>query len=198
MSRGHVQLKSSPISETRKDHNESFEKERYPYTSSVSQDIQSTHSHMERSSQLVSSETESDLAHTQQSITCASPCQVREQCDRSRYVSAQSHLRGMDGKSRKFDPAKGVVNTPLCVTQLGAPLRSILADPEEWELTCCVDESVCWGEAYRTEPFACCPIIKCGTTECIGSGPLFCGRIWVHSWEKASHVRDLWEHIPAF
>ena len=41
---------------------------------------------------------------------------------------------GMDGKSRKFDPAKGVVNTPMCVTGPRAPLRSNLDDPEEWEL----------------------------------------------------------------
>ena len=43
---------------------------------------------------------------------CTSPSQVGEQCDGSRYVSAQSHFRGMDGKSRKLESAKGVVNTP--------------------------------------------------------------------------------------
>ena len=48
----------------KKQHNESFEKEPCPYTSSVSQDIQSTHSHKERFSQAVSSETEGDLART--------------------------------------------------------------------------------------------------------------------------------------
>ena len=95
----------------KRQHSESFEKEPYPSTSSVNQDILTTHSHMERLSQPVSSETEGDLAHTQQSITCASPSQVGE------YVSAQSHFRAMDGKSRKFDPGKGVVNTPLCVTE---------------------------------------------------------------------------------
>ena len=89
---------------------------------------------MERLSQLVPYETEGDFAHTQQFITCASPSQVGEQCDRSWYVSAQPHLRGMDGKSRKFDPAKGVVNTPLCVTGPRDPLRPNLDDPEEWEL----------------------------------------------------------------
>ena len=78
----------------------------------------------------------------------------------------------MDGKSRKFDPAKGVVNTPLCVTGPRAPLRSNLDDPEELELSRSVDESVCWDEAHRTEPVACCPIIKCGTTGCTGSSPL--------------------------
>ena len=120
----------------KRQHSESFEKEPYPYTSSVSQDIQSTQSHLERFSPPVSSESEGDFRHTQQSLTCASPSQVGEQCDRSRYVSAHSHLRGMDGKSRKFDPAKGVVNTPLCVTGPRAPSRSNLDDPEEWELPC--------------------------------------------------------------
>ena len=113
-------------------HNESFETD--PCSSSVNQDIQSTHSHMERLSQPVSSETEGDLAHTQQSITCAPLSQVGKHCDRSRYVSAQSHFRGMEGKSRKFDPDKSVVNTPLCVTRPRVPLRSNLDDPEEWEL----------------------------------------------------------------
>ena len=59
----------------------------------------------------MSSETEGDFAHTQQSILVLLLLESVS-CDRSRYVSAQSHLRGMDGKSRKFDPAKGVVNTP--------------------------------------------------------------------------------------
>ena len=40
----------------------------------------------------------------------------------------------MDGQSRKFDPAKGVVNTLLCVTEPRVPLRSNLDDPEDWEL----------------------------------------------------------------
>ena len=123
---------------------------------------------MERFSQSVSSETEGDLAHTQLSITCASPSQVGEQCHRSRYVSAQSYLRGIDGTSRKFDPGKGVVNTPLCVTGPRAPLRSNLDDPEEWELPRSVDESVCWGEAHRTELVACRPIIKCGRQSALG------------------------------
>ena len=113
----------------KRQHNESVETVPYPCTSSVNQDIQSTHSHMERLSQTVSSETEGDLAHTQQSITCASPSQVGEECVRSRYVSAQSHFRGMDGKGCKFDPDKGVVNTPLCVTEPRVPLRSNLGRP---------------------------------------------------------------------
>ena len=83
----------------------------------------------------------------------------------------QSHLRGMDGKSRKLGSAKGVVNIPICVAGPRAPLRSNLDDPEEWELPCSNGESVCWDEAHRTEPVACRPIIKCGTTGCTGSCP---------------------------
>ena len=70
-SRSHI-----PIQNKKRQHNESFETEPYPCTSSVNQDIQGTHSHMERLSQPVSSE--GDLAHTQQSITCVSPSQVGE------------------------------------------------------------------------------------------------------------------------
>ena len=125
----------------KRQHNESFETVPFPCTSSVNQDILGTHSRVERLSQPVSSGTEGDLAHTQQSITCASPSQVGEHCVRSRYVSAQSHFRGMDGKSRKFDPGKGVVNTPLCVSEPRVPLRSNLDDPEEWELPCADGES---------------------------------------------------------
>ena len=99
------------------------------------------------------------------------PSQVGNECDESRHVSAQSHLRGEDGKSRKFDSAKGVENTPLCVAGPRAPLRSNLDDPEEWELPCSVGESVCWDEAHRAEPVACRLTIKCGTTGCTGSCP---------------------------
>ena len=116
-------------------------------------------------SQSVSSETEGVT------ITCVSPSQVGEHCDRSRYVSAQSHFRGMDGKSCKFDPGKIVVNTPLCVTGPRVPLRSNLDDPEEWELPCSDGENACWDEVHRTEPVACRPIIKCGTMGCTESCP---------------------------
>ena len=54
---------------------------------------------------------------------------------KERYVSAQSHFRVMDGKSRKLDSAKGVVDTPICAAGPRAPLLSNLDDPEEWELT---------------------------------------------------------------
>ena len=101
-------------------------------------------------------------------ITCASPSQGGEHCVRSRYVSAQSLFRDMDGKNRKFDPYKGVVNTPLCVTEPRVPLRSNLDDPEEWELHCSDGESACWDEVHRTGPVACRPIIKCGTMGAVG------------------------------
>ena len=117
----------------------------------------------------VSTEPGGDSAHTQQSIACASPSQVGEHWVTSRYVSAQSHFRGMDGKSRKFDPGKGVVNTPLCATEPRVPLRSDLDDPEGWELPCSDGESACWDEVHRTELVACRPIIKCGTMGCAGS-----------------------------
>ena len=97
----------------------------------------------------------------------------------------------MDGKSRKLDSAKVVVNTPSSAadelvaspeTQTKvdsddpngprAPLRSNVDDPEEWELPCSDSESVCWDEAYRMELVACRPTIKCGTTGCTGSCPI--------------------------
>ena len=112
-------------------HHESFEKESYPYASSVSQDIQGTHDHMDRFSQPVSPLPKLMVTlHTLNNFsTCASPSQVGELCERSRYVSAQSHLRGMEGKSRKFDRAKGVVDTSICVAGPRAPLRTNLDDP---------------------------------------------------------------------
>ena len=45
---------------------ERFGKDSKPHTSSVSQDIHSTHSHLDRFSLLVSPERDGDLAHTQQ------------------------------------------------------------------------------------------------------------------------------------
>ena len=153
-------------------HNESFEKESYPYTSSVSQDIQGTHSHMDRFS-----------------LSLCPPSQVGEQCDGSRYVSARSHLRGMDGKSRKFDSVKSVVNTPIGVAGPRAPLRSNLDDPEDWELPCSVGESVCWDEAHRTEPVACRSTIKCGTTGCTRSCPTSVEECWHTAGKKPATRR---------
>ena len=64
------------------------------------------HGHTDRFSLPVSPEPESDVAHTGQFCVYASPSQ---QSNGSRYVSAQSHFRGMDGKSRKLESAKCVV-----------------------------------------------------------------------------------------
>ena len=99
-------------------------------------------------------EPESDVAHNQQFCVYASPFQVGEQGDGSRYVSAQLHFRGMDGKSRKLESANGVVNTPIVAAKPTAPLRSNLDDPEEWELPCSDGESVCWDET--TSHGTCC------------------------------------------
>ena len=74
----------------------------------------------------------------------------------------------MDGKSRKLESAKGVVNTLSCDTGPRAPLLSNLDDPEEWEIPYSDAESVGWDEAHCMEPFACRTIIKCGTTDCTG------------------------------
>ena len=54
------------VRECRQMFSECFEKESYPYTSSVSQDIQGTH--MDRFSLLVFLEPEDDLAHTHSTI----------------------------------------------------------------------------------------------------------------------------------
>ena len=144
----------------------------------------------------MSSETEGDLAHTQQSITCPSPSQVGEHCDRSRYVLAQSHFRGMDGKSRKFDLGNSVVNTPLGVTGPRVPLRSNLDDPEEWELPCSDGESACWDEVHRDRTCCFSPNHQVWNDGVQWVLSFRCGGIWVHSWEWASHVRDLREIFP--
>ena len=124
---------------------------------------------------------------THSTIHC--PSQIGAQCDGSRYVSAQSHLRGMDGKSRKFDSIKSVVNTPIGVAGPRAPLRSNLDDPEDWELPCSVGESVCWDEAHRTEPVACRSTIKCGTSGCTGSCPTSVEECWYTAGKKPSTCR---------
>ena len=73
--------------------------------------------------------------------------------------------------STKEVHAVRVFPPPICVAGPRAPLRSNLDDPEEWELSCSVGESVWWDEAHCTEPVACRSIIKCGTTSCTGSCP---------------------------
>ena len=176
VSRGHVQPKSSPNSETRKDSTTRV------FRKSL---ILTPHRSVRTSKALTVIWSDSlSLCLLKLKVTLHTfnnPLLV-PQCDRSRYVSAQSHLRGMDGENRKFDPAKGVVNIPSCVTGPRAPLRSNLDDPEEWELPCSVDESVCWDRAaHRTELIACCPIINCRTMGMHRVQSALCGRIWVHS-----------------
>ena len=45
-------------------------------------------------------------------------------------------------------------------------------DPEGWEMSCSEGESVHMDETHRVEPFACCPITKCGKSGSAGSSPL--------------------------
>ena len=72
---------------------ERFGKDSKLYTSSVSQDIHSTHSHLDRSSLPVPTERNEDLAHTQQfcdylSLFCG------------HHVLSNLHFVGMEGKER--------------------------------------------------------------------------------------------------
>ena len=71
---------------------ESFEKESHPYTSSVSQNIQGTHSHTGSLPLPVSTEPGGDSAHTQQFSDYLSLSQVGNECDESRRVSAQMQI----------------------------------------------------------------------------------------------------------
>ena len=60
---------------------ESFEKESHPYTSSVSQNIQSIHSHTDSHLLPVSTEPGGDSAHTQQFSNYLSLFQAGKECD---------------------------------------------------------------------------------------------------------------------
>ena len=76
----------------------------------------------------------------------------------------------MDGKSRKLESAKGVVNTTIAAAgprALCGPISMTLKSGNSPVLTA----KVCWEEAHRVEPVARRPIIKCGTTGCTGSCP---------------------------
>ena len=88
------------VGECRQMFSESFEKQFYPYTSSVSQDIQGTHSHMDPFSLLVSIEPGGDIAHTQQFSDFLSLFQVGNERDESRHVSAQVQFCDRSGKER--------------------------------------------------------------------------------------------------
>ena len=79
---------------------ERFGKESYPYTSSVSQDIQGTHSHMDRFSLPVSPEVDGDFAHIQQFSDYLFLVRVGGECDESRHVSAQMQICDRSGKER--------------------------------------------------------------------------------------------------
>ena len=110
-----------------------FEKLSYPYTSSVSQNIQGTHSHMDASPPRPAlTEPGGDSAHTQQFSDYLYLVQVGNGCDESRHVSAQMQFcdrsgkerdnpfchhakrggRMHTGKKRKLEIAEGVVNMP--------------------------------------------------------------------------------------
>ena len=91
--------------ECRQIFSERFGKESYPYTSSVSQDIQGTHSHMDRLSLLVSPEHEGDFVHIQRFSDYPFLVRVGGECDESRHVSAQMQICDGSGKERK---------TPFC------------------------------------------------------------------------------------
>ena len=80
---------------------ERFEKDTYPYTSSVSRDVQGTHSHMDRFSFPVSPVPEGDFAHTlNQFSDYLSLFKVGDECDESRHVSAQMQICDRSGKER--------------------------------------------------------------------------------------------------
>ena len=113
---------------------ERFGKDSKLYTSSVSQDIHSTHSHLDRSSLPVSPERDGDLAHTQQFCDYLSLFQEGEQSGSGQHVSSNLRFRGMEGqersnpfchrtarggrkhtgKRRKLELSKGVVNILQC------------------------------------------------------------------------------------
>ena len=122
------------VGECRQMFSERFGKDCKPYTSSVSQDIHSTHSHLDRFSLPVSPERDGDLAHTQQFCDYLSLFQEDEQSGRGQNVLSNLHFRGMEGKERsnpfchhatrggrkhtgkkrKLDISKGVVNILQC------------------------------------------------------------------------------------
>ena len=108
------------VGECRQMFSECFEKESSPCTSSVSQDIQGTHSHMDRFSLPVSPEPEGDFAHIQQFSDYLSFGQVGDECDESRNVSAQMQICDRSGQERSnlfchhAKRAEGVVNIVQC------------------------------------------------------------------------------------
>ena len=124
------------VGECRQMFSERFGKESKLYTSSVSQDIHSTHSLLESSSLPVPTERNEDLAHTQQvcDYLSLSFFQEGEQGGSGHHVLSNLHFRGMEGKERsnpfchratrggrkhtgkkrKLELSKGVVNMLQC------------------------------------------------------------------------------------
>ena len=88
------------VGECRQMWSKRFEKQPYPYTSSVGQNIHGTHSHMDRLP-------EGGFAHTEQfrDNLALSLIQDGEQCDERRHGLAQLQICDMSGKER---------NNPLC------------------------------------------------------------------------------------
>ena len=79
---------------------ERFGKDSKPYTSSVSQDIHSTHCHLDRSSLLAVPVRVGDPVYTQQFCDYLSLFQEGEQSGRGPHVFSNLHFRGMEGKER--------------------------------------------------------------------------------------------------
>ena len=77
---------------------ERFGKDSKLYTPSVSQDIHSTHSHLDRSSLPVPTECNEDIAHTPQFCDYLSLFQEGEQGGSGHHVLSNLHFRGMEGK----------------------------------------------------------------------------------------------------
>ena len=122
------------VGECRQMFSERFGKDSKLYTSLVSQDIHSTHSHLDRSPLPVPTERDGDLAYTQHFCDCLSLFQEGEQSGSGQHVLSNLHFRGMEGKERsnpfchrtarggrkhtgkrrKLELSKGVVNILQC------------------------------------------------------------------------------------
>ena len=79
---------------------ERFGKDSKPYTSTVRQDIHSTHSHLDRSSLPAAPVRVGDPVYTQQFCDYLSLFQGGEQSGRGHHVLSNLHVRGMEGKER--------------------------------------------------------------------------------------------------
>ena len=121
------------VGECRQMFSERFGKVFKPYTSSVSQDIHSTHSHLDRYSLPVSPVCDCDLVHTPQ-FCDLSLFQEGEWSGGGQHVLSNLHFRVMEGKERsnpfshratrggrkhtgkkrKLEISKGVVNILQC------------------------------------------------------------------------------------